>query len=54
MTLHTEQEGQYLNVYKNGELIVSVSEDHDEIVVYDGDDEEPLAVHEIKCDEDSD
>ena len=43
--LESENEGEYLNVYSDGDMIVSVSEKHGEVAVYERDHEEPVAVH---------
>lgn len=46
--LETENEGDHLNVYADGDMIVSVSEEHDEIAVYRRGEDEPVEVHDLE------
>jgi len=46
--LNVEHEGLYVNVYAGDDMIVSVSEEHSEIVVYRRDGEEPVATHDLE------
>ena len=46
--IEAEHHGEYLNVYANGDMVVSVSEEHSEIAVYRRGDEEPVAVHDLE------
>lgn len=47
MTLTVDESGAYLNVCHDGHLAVSISEAHDEILVYDQQHEEPIATHSL-------
>jgi len=46
--ISAEHSGEYVNVYADGDMIVSVSEEHSEIAVYRTDGEEPVAVHDLE------
>jgi len=46
--LDAEHHGECLNVYADGDMIVSVSEETNQIAVYRRGDDEPVAVHDLE------
>jgi hypothetical protein len=46
--IEADHRGEYLNVFIDGDLVVSVSEEHSEIAVYRTSDDEPVAVHDLE------
>lgn len=47
ITLTVDDSGAYLNILHDEQLVVSISDEHDEILIYDGEHEEPIATHSL-------